>query len=220
MNLAGIRIMSDQIRPFRVYCATSNPGKLREFGLAAQQCATGREIEILALPGLAEIVPCEETGTTIEDNAILKAEYYSSHGAGLVFAEDSGLEASALHGAPGVYSARYSGPGANAELNNRLLLQRMRGVHDREARFVCVISLARSGRILRTVRGVVDGFILEEPRGTGGFGYDPLFYYPPLGCTFAELSAEKKLEISHRGRAIAALVEYLSNPDFRIQDGR
>ena len=208
--------MNDDRGPHKIYCATSNPGKLSEFRLAAQHCAAGRQIEILTLPRLAEIVPCEETGTTIEENAILKAEYYSSHAVGMVFAEDSGLEVSALEGAPGVYSARFSGPGANEGLNNQLLLQRMREMGNREARFVCVISLARSGRVAKTVCGVAEGYILEEPRGTRGFGYDPLFYYPPLGRTFAELSAEKKLAVSHRGRAIAALVEYLSAPDFRL----
>ena len=153
----------------------------------------------------------------IEDNALLKAEYYSLHTARVVFAEDSGLEVSALGGAPGVYSARFSGTGANDEVNNQLLLERMRGVQNRGARFVCVISLARSGRTLATVRGAVDGYILDEPRGPGGFGYDPLFYYPPLGCTFAELTDEKKLRVSHRGRAVAALVDCLSERDFTLR---
>jgi XTP/dITP diphosphohydrolase len=208
--------MSDQLSPFRIHCATSNPGKLREFRLAAQQCVARHQLEICVLPGLPEIVPCEETGTTIEENAVLKAEYYSSHAAGLVFAEDSGLEVSALDGAPGVYSARFSGPGANEEINNQLLLDRMRGVRGRGARFVCVISLAQSGRTLATVRGFVDGYILDEPRGLGGFGYDPLFYYPPLGRTFAEITDEEKLQVSHRGRAIAALVDRLSERDFKL----
>jgi XTP/dITP diphosphohydrolase len=206
--------MADQLNPQRVYCATSNPGKLREFRLAAQRYAARRELQILSLPGLAEIVPCEETGATIDDNAILKAEYYSSRAAGLVFAEDSGLEVLALDGAPGVYSARFSGLNANDDVNKQLLLEPMRGVANRAARFVCVVSLARAGRILKTFRGVVDGSILEEPRGSGGFGYDPLFYYPPLGCTFAELDAEEKLAVSHRGRAITALADCLSSPDF------
>jgi XTP/dITP diphosphohydrolase len=185
--------------------------------LAAKQYAERGQVEILSLPGLADIVPCEETGATIGENAVLKAEFYSLHAADLVFAEDSGLEVAALGGAPGVFSARYSGPGANEELNNQLLLKRLRGVEDREARFVCIISLARAGIVVKTVSGIVDGYILEEPRGRHGFGYDPLFYYPPLGCTFAELTDEQKLRVSHRGRAIAALVDHLSSADIQIR---
>jgi XTP/dITP diphosphohydrolase len=189
-----------------VYCATGNPGKLREFRLAAEQSG----IRIETLPGLAALPPCEETGATFEANAILKAEYYGGHTPGLLFADDSGLEVDALAGAPGVYSARFAGPGATDEANNRLLLDRLRAVPNRSARFVCVIALADRGRALRTFRGTVEGRILEEPRGPHGFGYDPLFYYPPFGCSFGEASPERKLTVSHRGAALNALFGHLS----------
>ena len=190
-----------------VYCATGNPGKLREFRLAAHQFA----IDIQELPGLAELPPCEETGRTFRDNAVLKAKYYGGHTAGLLFADDSGLEVDALDGAPGVISARYAGPGATDELNNALLIGNMRGRENRRARFVCVIALAGRGKLLRTFRGEVEGELLDAPRGTGGFGYDPLFYYPPYGRAFGEVSAEEKMAVSHRGKALTALFRYLSD---------
>jgi XTP/dITP diphosphohydrolase len=127
-----------------------------------------------------------------------------------LFADDSGLEVDALGGAPGVYSARFAGPGATDDANNRLLLEKMRGVGDRSARFVCVIALADGGRLRETFRGAVEGEILEEPRGPHGFGYDPLFYYPPFGCSFGEAAAERKLTVSHRGAALRALFQRLS----------
>ncbi len=190
-----------------VYCATGNPGKLREFRQAAQQFA----IEIQELPGLAQLPPCEETGRTFEQNAILKARYYGAHAPGLLFADDSGLDVDALDGAPGVHSARYAGPGATDALNNALLVGNMRGRENRRARFVCVIALANRGELLRTFRGTVEGEILEAPRGSGGFGYDPLFYYPPYGRSLGEVSLEEKMAVSHRGKALTALFRYLSN---------
>jgi XTP/dITP diphosphohydrolase len=189
-----------------VYCATGNPGKLREFQLAAAQ----EGIQVETVPGLADLPPCEETGTTFEANAILKAEYYGRLTPGLLFADDSGLEVDALGGAPGVYSARFAGPGATDRANNQLLLEKMRGVPGRAARFVCVIALADGGRAIETFRGAVEGAILEEPRGPHGFGYDPLFYYPPFGCSFGEAAPERKLTVSHRGAALRALFRHLS----------
>jgi len=190
-----------------VYCATGNPGKLREFRLAA-----GRQsgIEVETLPGLPAITPAEETGTTFEANAILKAEYYGAHVSGLLFADDSGLEVDALGGAPGVYSARFAGPDATDAANNRLLIERLRGIGQRSARFVCVIALVDHGRLVRTFRGAVEGEILESPRGPHGFGYDPLFYYPAFGCSFGEAAPERKLTVSHRGAALRALFAHLS----------
>jgi XTP/dITP diphosphohydrolase len=184
-----------------VYCATGNPGKLREFRLAAELGG----IQVETAPGLAGMTACEETGATFEANAILKAEYYGRSVQGLLFADDSGLEVDALGGAPGVYSARFAGPDATDEANNRLLIERMRGVRDQAARFVCWIALVDGGRMVRTFRGAVEGQILEEPRGTNGFGYDPLFYYPPFGCSFGEVAPERKLAASHRGAALRAL---------------
>jgi XTP/dITP diphosphohydrolase len=185
-----------------LYCATSNPGKLREFALAA-----GPGWEFTPLTG---IPPCEETGATFEENAMQKAVYYSRHAPGLLFAEDSGLEVDALGGAPGVRSARFAGEGASDAENNRLLIEKLRGVSDRSARYVCAIALAEAGKPLRTFRGEVAGRIVDEPRGTNGFGYDPYFFYEPLGLTLAEATPEQKLSVSHRGKAVAKMLDYLA----------
>jgi len=190
----------------RLYCATTNPGKLREF-----QKALSDAFEVESLPGLESISSCEETGTTFEENAIQKALYYSRYCDGPLFVDDSGLEVDALCGAPGVYSARFAGPDATDEANNRLLLDRMRGVADRTARFVCVVALAKAGNLLRTFRGEVEGALLEEPRGQNGFGYDPLFFYPPFGCTFGEAPLERKMEVSHRAQALVLLKKALNS---------
>jgi len=190
----------------RLYCATTNPGKLREF-----QKALSDAFEVESLPGLESISSCEETGTTFEENAIQKALYYSRYCDGPLFVDDSGLEVDALGGAPGVYSARFAGPDATDEANNRLLLDRMRGVADRTARFVCVVALAKAGNLLRTFRGEVEGALLEEPRGQNGFGYDPLFFYPPFGCTFGEAPLERKMEVSHRAQALVLLKKALNS---------
>ena len=184
-----------------LYCATGNPGKLREFQMAAGQT----DIHLEMAPGLGDIPPCEETGATFEENAVLKATYYGRLAPGPLFADDSGLEVNALGGAPGVYSARFAGPHSTDQANNQLLLERMRGVRDRSARFVCVIALVVGARLAGTFRGVVEGEILEEARGANGFGYDPLFFYPPFGCTLGEAPADRKLQVSHRGKALRAL---------------
>jgi XTP/dITP diphosphohydrolase len=189
-----------------LYCATGNPGKLREFALIAR--AAGIVLEPLSCYG--DLAPCDETGSTFEENAILKARHYGPHAPGLLFADDSGLEVGALGGAPGVRSARYAGERATDEDNNRLLLERMRGRADRAARFVCVLALAQGERILGTFRGTVEGTLLEEPRGAGGFGYDPLFLYPPFGKSFGEIAPAQKMTVSHRGRAMRALVSRLA----------
>jgi XTP/dITP diphosphohydrolase len=191
----------------KLYCATGNAGKLREFRLAASLSG----IQVEAVPDFAVTPPCEETGATFEENAILKATYYGAHAPGPLFADDSGLEVDALEGAPGVYSARFAGASASDEANNRLLLERMRGISERSARFVCVVALVEATRWVASFRGVVEGRILEQPRGTHGFGYDPLFYYPPFGCSFGEVAAERKLAVSHRGLALAALFRHLRN---------
>jgi XTP/dITP diphosphohydrolase len=187
-----------------LYACSTNPGKLREFALAAGE-ADSAGLMIEPLPGLRNLAPPEENGSTFAANARLKAAYYSGFTRELVFADDSGIEVDALGGAPGVYSARYAGPDATDAENNALLLRNLEGVAQRTARFVCVISLARHGQVLETVRGSVEGEILHAPHGEGGFGYDPLFYYPPRRCSFAELSAEEKFAVSHRGNALRAL---------------
>jgi XTP/dITP diphosphohydrolase len=188
----------------RLYCATTNPGKLREFQMALEN-----SFEVRSMPGLNTLAPCEETGATFEENAIHKALYYSRHCDGYLFVDDSGLEVDALGGAPGVYSARFAGTGASDDANNRLLLERMRGIEDRAARFVSVVALAKSGHLIQTFQGQVEGLLLDEPRGTNGFGYDPLFFYPPFGCTTGEAPLERKMQISHRAKALRAMQDYL-----------
>jgi len=189
----------------RLYCATGNAGKLREFRLAAGHAP----VEIELAPRYGELPPCVEDGASFEENAILKARYYGRVTEGLLFADDSGLEVTALGGAPGVYSARYSGAGATDESNNRLLLENLRGAADRSARFVCAIALVEGERLVGVYRGAVEGRILEGPRGGGGFGYDPLFYYAPFECTFGEAGEEQKFAVSHRGQALRAMLDGL-----------
>lgn len=189
-----------------IYCATGNPGKLREFQLAGELL----NIDIEPLAGLKEITPPDENGATFEENARLKAAYYSTFAPGLLFADDSGLEVDALNGAPGVYSARYAGPHATDFENNKLLLRNLGDNPNRRARFVCVIALAEGGEVRQTFRGEVEGEILHAARGAGGFGYDPLFYYPPFCCSFGEVDGPKKFDVSHRGQALRALLKYLA----------
>ena len=167
------------------------------------------QVAIELVPGYSEMESCVEDGDSFGANAMIKARHYGVRAPGPLFADDSGLVVDALSGAPGVYSARYSGPDATDESNNRLLLERLHGAEDRAARFVCVIALAERGRVLGLYGGQVDGVILEEPRGSGGFGYDPLFYYPPFGCTFGEASEEQKSEVSHRAQAMRKLIRAL-----------
>ena len=203
----------------RLYVATTSQGKLRDFRTAAETHA----VSIEPLPGLADIVPPEEDGATFAENATVKAVYYSRFAPGeLVVADDSGLEVSALDGEPGVRSARFAAdagitdsPDAatdNTDVwNNMVLLQRLGDIppEQRTARYHCVLVAARDGRVQQTAEGSVEGTILTAPRGTGGFGYDPLFYLPELQRTMAEIDLETKLSLSHRGRALAALLAQL-----------
>jgi XTP/dITP diphosphohydrolase len=186
-------------------CATGNPGKLREFRMAAGLAP----VDIELIPGFRDLPPAIEDGVTFEENAVKKAMHYAPYAAGRLFADDSGLEVDALGGSPGVYSARFSGPQATDESNNRLLLEKLRGVETRTARFVCAIALVEAGRVRGIYRGSVEGRILDGPRGTSGFGYDPLFYYEPFGCTFGEASDEQKFSASHRGQALRAMLQDL-----------
>lgn len=203
----------------RLIAATTSQGKLRDFRTAA----TAHGILIEPLPDLQSIPAPEEDGATFEANARLKAVYYSQFASGeLVVVDDSGLEVDALNGAPGVRSARFAAdaglvdspdaPLDNTDVwNNMVLLQRLAGVPDaqRTARYRCVLAAARSGEVIHTAEGSVEGLILNAPRGTGGFGYDPLFYLPQLDSTMAEITLEQKLALSHRGRALEALLEKL-----------
>jgi XTP/dITP diphosphohydrolase len=185
----------------RLYACSSNRNKLAEFALAA-----GGGVAILPLPGIDRLTAPEETGETFEENAVLKAVYYSRFTPEPVFADDSGLEVDALGGAPGVLSARFAGPRATHAENNALLLERLAYTAQRSARFVTVLALAQSGELLRTSAGAVEGEILDEPRGAHGFGYDPLFFYPPLGRSFAELADTEKFAVSARGNALRAML--------------
>jgi XTP/dITP diphosphohydrolase len=198
----------------KLYIATTNPGKLRDFAAASQH------VTIEPLPNLDKIPPPPEDEPTFEGNARLKAIYYSQHAPGqIVLADDSGLEVDALNGVPGVRSARYAddqhfnGPPATTtdERNNLCLQQALSKLPIRhpKARYHCVLAAARDGKILCIAHGAVEGEILPTPRGTSGFGYDPLFYLPDQMKTMAELDIETKLRFSHRGRAFAALLKAL-----------
>ena len=185
-----------------VYLASSNSRKVQELSFAARDSG----LDIRALPGIDRIQPPDETGSTFEANAILKARFYSAFTGEKVIADDSGLAVDALDGAPGVLSARYAGSGASDEENNTLLLNEMDQQELRTAFFICVLAIARSGECLGTAHGQVHGTILRTPRGEHGFGYDPLFFYPPLNRSFAELTSGQKLRVSHRGEAMRVLL--------------
>jgi XTP/dITP diphosphohydrolase len=229
----------------KLYLASANPGKVREFREAAQ--AHGILLE--AVPGIEQLPPCVEDGRTFEENARKKALHYSAFTDGLVFADDSGICVDALGGAPGVRSARFAGPEADDAANNRKLLAELHRIEhagesscgppdsespvefpasprrdggentaartyaptptNRVAHYVCVIVLAQKGKVLATVEGRVDGLIIDHPRGSSGFGYDPYFLFPPLGKTFAEITSEEKFAVSHRGLAFRKLLDYL-----------
>ena len=198
----------------RILIATSNPGKLRDFAGAAR--AYG--IDIACLPNFSSLPAVVEDGLTFEAIARKKAENYSHYLPGeIVLADDSGLEVDALGGAPGVHSARYAADAPHPvenntddQANNARLIRELRGIppEKRTGRFVCVIAAARDGLTLAVFHGVAEGFILETPRGSNGFGYDPLFYFPPIQKAFAELTAEEKTQYSHRGAAFRKFLEW------------
>ncbi len=188
--------------PYTVLVSTRNAHKLVEI-----RQILGPSFELLDLSCVPALGEVEETGTTFEENAALKALAASAHFDGWVLADDSGLEVDALGGAPGVRSARFSGEGATDVTNRALLLEKLATVpaDQRSARFRCVIALARGGEVLAHFSGAVEGVIIQSEQGGGGFGYDPLFVPEGFGETFAELGAETKNRLSHRGRALAGL---------------
>ncbi len=200
----------------RILIATSNPGKLRDFAGAA----SSRGIEIHSIPDFTSLPAVVEDGLTFEANARKKAEHYSRYAPSeIVLADDSGLEVDALAGAPGVHSARYAADAprlvennTDDEANNARLILELKKVppEKRTGRFVCVIAVARDGDTLAVFRGQAEGIILESPRGSNGFGYDPLFYFPQIQKTFAELPAEEKAQYSHRGAAFRQFLEWYS----------
>jgi XTP/dITP diphosphohydrolase len=191
-----------------LYAATANPGKLQEFREGGRPA--GFRVE--AVRGIKSLPGCVEDGSTFEENARKKALHYSAYQEGLVFADDSGICAPALGGRPGVRSARFAGPQAGDAANNSKLLEELRRAEARDwsAHYVCVITLAERGRVLTVTEGRADGVLIPAPRGSGGFGYDPYFFYPPLGKTFAELNGKEKFAVSHRGEAFRKLLRYLS----------
>ncbi|MCL5006203.1 MAG: RdgB/HAM1 family non-canonical purine NTP pyrophosphatase [Acidobacteria bacterium] len=197
-----------------IYLASNNPGKLREFA----QAATAWEIEVQILPGIDNLPACIEDGDTFEANARKKALYYSQFTETPVFADDSGLCVDALGGAPGVFSARFAGLQADDEANNQKLINELAQFPQdkRSAHYICVIALAERGQILTVVEGRADGLIQEQPCGSGGFGYDPYFFYPPLEKTFAQLSVDEKFNVSHRGEAFRKLLGYVQSEISRI----
>ena len=207
----------------RILIATSNAGKLRDFAGAARQ----HGVEIAGIPDFSSLPAVVEDGLTFEANARKKAEEYSRYVPGeIVVADDSGLEIDALDGAPGVHSARYAAPdlqgqkphqaeaNTDDEANNARVLCEMHGVppDQRTGRFVCVLAAARDGKTLATFRGKAEGIILDAPRGRNGFGYDPLFYFPQIKKTFAELTAEEKSRYSHRGAAFREFLDWCKRP--------
>jgi len=201
--------MTDCKETRTLYLASGNAGKLKEFRALAESSGKNWKLELLA--DYAKLPEFEEAAPTFAENAAGKAFYYSLRGDGIVFADDSGLVVPALGGAPGVLSARYAGPGASSEQKIAKLLFEMKGLEgaNRSAYFVCVIAAVRNGRAVAVVSEKVDGEILDSPRGLDGFGYDPVFFFPPLGKTFAELRAEEKSLHSHRGKAFRRLLEVL-----------
>jgi len=191
----------------KLFLASGNEGKLKEF----RSLGAGHGFELDLLPNFASLPEFVETAPTFAENAAGKALYYSRHCEEMVFADDSGLVVPSLGGAPGVLSARYAGPGASNEERNAKLLRELQGRTGaaRSAYFVCVITVALQGRARVVVSGQVNGFIVEVPRGAGGFGYDPIFYFPEMQKTFAELLPEEKSVYSHRGMAFRRMVEGL-----------
>ena len=198
----------------RILIATSNAGKLRDFAGAALR----HGVEVVCLPDFSSLPLVVEDGLTFEDNARKKAEGYSKYAPGeIVVADDSGLEIDALNGAPGVHSARYAADrpevaeeNTDDAANNARVLRELQSVPraQRTGRFVCVLAAALDGRTLATFRGEAAGVILEAARGTSGFGYDPLFYFPQIQKTFAELTAEEKAKYSHRGAAFRGFLKW------------
>jgi XTP/dITP diphosphohydrolase len=208
----------------KILIATSNPGKIRDFAGAALR----HGVEIEGIPDMSSLPTVVEDGLTFEANARKKAEAYSRYLPGeIVVADDSGLEVDVLGGAPGVHSARYAAPdlqnkqpheadaNTDDEANNARLLRELKNVpvDRRSGRFVCVLAAACDGNTLATFRGTAEGMVIEAPRGTNGFGYDPLFYFPQIEKTFAELSAEEKSKFSHRGAAFRKFLQWCEAND-------
>jgi XTP/dITP diphosphohydrolase len=193
----------------RLLVATTNNGKLREI----RSLLAGVAVDLVTLRDLPPIDEPEETGETFADNARLKALYYSAHSGLPTVAEDSGLVIDGLDGEPGVRSARFLRPDASYPERFAEIFKRLAGPPEknRAARFVCTLAVVHAGQVLYEARGTVEGEIAREARGTAGFGYDPIFYYPPYQSTLAEVTEDAKLAVAHRGQAFRALVSWLQN---------
>jgi XTP/dITP diphosphohydrolase len=191
----------------RLAVATTNPGKLREI----EWLLDGLPFELVTLAAWPGLATPEETGATFAENARAKALYYAARTGELTVADDSGLEIDALDGAPGVESARFGGLDSTYPEKFALIYDALRdkGKTGSPARFVCALALARDGRVLFETRGVVSGSVAPEPKGSGGFGYDPIFFYPPFHCTLAE-AGDRKTAVSHRGEAFRKLRSFLT----------
>jgi len=205
-------------KPLRLFVASSNPGKLREYRALAQPA--GASVDLAFIPNFDSLPVFEEIWPTFAENAAGKALHYSRFAPGVVIADDSGLVVPALGGAPGVHSARYAGPDASDADRVRKLLGEMRGKkgEERQARFVCVVAAAESGRMRGLFSAAAEGILLEEPRGEEGFGYDPVFYFPDLGNTYAEISREEKNLHSHRGKAFHKALDFLLGESSNISE--
>jgi XTP/dITP diphosphohydrolase len=195
------------LQPIQIFLASSNPGKLREYRVLAGDSP----IEVALLPNFSEIPAFEETALTFAENAAGKAMHYSRFATGTVLADDSGLVVPALGGAPGVLSARYAGLNASDADRVQKLLREMRDLEGeaRKARFVCITCLAQSGCALAVLSDSAEGFITTEPKGTDGFGYDPVFFFPQVGRTYAEITRAEKNQYSHRGKAFRKALAFL-----------
>jgi XTP/dITP diphosphohydrolase len=201
--------VSAQSKPLHLIVASSNQGKLREYRALA--ASAGAPLELALIPNFGALPKFDETADTFAENAMGKALHYSHFSEGLVMADDSGLVVPALDGAPGVHSARYAGRGASDADRIRKLLDAMRGKkgEERRARFVCVVALAERGEARGVFSASADGELLDAPRGESGFGYDPIFFFPDLGKTYAELAREEKNQHSHRGKAFRKAHDFL-----------
>jgi XTP/dITP diphosphohydrolase len=197
--------------PVKLFLASSNPGKLKEYRVLAENGALSAPFELALLPEFESLPVFAENAPTFAENAAGKALHYSRFQGGMVFADDSGLVVPSLGGAPGVHSARFAGARAANSQRIEKLLREMRDKHgeERAAHFVCAIAVARKGRALAVVTDRVEGEILQSPRGAGGFGYDPVFYFPAVKKTFAELLEREKNQYSHRGKAFRKLLAVL-----------
>lgn len=191
----------------KIIIATTNEGKMKEF----RALLAHKDVEIVSMKETGINIDIDENGTTFEENAAIKAKTVCEYSGCLCLSDDSGLVIDYLGGEPGIYSARYLGHDTPYEEKNKIIIERLKGVptEQRSARFVCAVAAAFPDGIVLTVKDTMEGYIAEAPAGKGGFGYDPIFFFPPAGMTSAELTAEEKNAVSHRGKALRKMVALL-----------